>query len=393
MRFLLIVPYTYPDYSGSGINALNYARHLIGEGHDATLLTFNRKGKQKSRETRGNVPIRRILYFNNNKFTKFLSLFLIIPSYIVSIVKNDIVLIYGGHVIAFELAILMGRLFGKKVVFQSLLVGADDLTTLLNKGTRLLTSIRKFSMKRISLYHAINPEFTTLCPLVLKDRFRMLEAVQGVDIKIFSPGAGNETGRIRNEFGIGADEFLMVSVGFLIPRKGFGELFRVLSGLQFQFRLMVIGEYRFGDSHFLSGFREEAQNIIELGKELLGNEVIFTGPVDNMASYFRSADVFVLNSSQEGTPNSLLEAMASGLPVVIRQLNGLEGFLVANEKNGFIYHEDGRLLDILEQLYNDPELRETTGRSARMTIEQKATFSRVTDACLELLETTGTSSG
>ena len=393
MRFLLIVPYTYPDYSGSGINAVHFAGHLNHTGHSATVLSFNRKGKLKSRETRGGVTIRRILYLNKNGLTKLLSLFIIIPSYILNLARNDVILIYGGHVIAFEAAILIGRLLGRKVVFQSLMTGSDDLGTLLNQGNRLLTGIRKRVFKKLTFYHAINPEFTARCPAVLKQKIKILEAVQGVDTTVFRPGADRAPDGIRKELGIGENEFLIVSVGFLIPRKGFGELFKVLSGLQFPFRLVVIGEYRFEDSHFLSGFREEALQIVRQGKELLGDKVIFTGPVDRVAAHLISANVFVLNSRQEGTPNSMLEAMACGVPVVIRRLEGLEEFLIDHEKNGFIHDDEKKLNDILERLYSQPKLRNALGQSARKTIEQKASFDRVLDAYMEFLGSAGPSHG
>ena len=86
-------------------------------------------------------------------------------------------------------------------------------------------------------------------------------------------------------------------------------------------------------------------------------EVDFIGSQEHMASVYREADLLVMTSEHEGTPNVLLEAMASGLPVVATRVGGIpeiiddyRGLLVDPED------EDGLVAAILK-LIGDPRLR------------------------------------
>jgi glycosyltransferase involved in cell wall biosynthesis len=98
-------------------------------------------------------------------------------------------------------------------------------------------------------------------------------------------------------------------------------------------------------------------------------EVQFTGQVDDMLAWYRAADVFLLTSGYEGTPNVVLEAMASGLPVVATRVgdvpevitDGVTGYLAQADD------EDG-LADRLELLLRFPELRERMSRVSRAHI-------------------------
>ena len=69
----------------------------------------------------------------------------------------------------------------------------------------------------------------------------------------------------------------------------------------------------------------------------MGNYVTFKGQIQNeqIPDYLAASDVFVLPSLSEGFPNVLLEAMASGLPIVATNVGGIPEF-VKDGENGFI---------------------------------------------------------
>jgi glycosyltransferase involved in cell wall biosynthesis len=102
----------------------------------------------------------------------------------------------------------------------------------------------------------------------------------------------------------------------------------------------------------------------ELGFE--HGEVRFAGHVDDMQEHYRSADVFLLTSAYEGTPNVILEAMAAGLPVVTTGVGDVPE-IVTDGVTGYIAEpddEDG-LSKRLELLLRSSELRARIGRAAR----------------------------
>jgi len=377
IKFLLIVPYTYPDYSGSGRNAFNLGRYLNRKGIKVKVLTFNRQGRYKSYEIKDHLLIKRILYYNQNLFTKIFSLFLILPVYIKEICKHDLILIYGAHIIGYELIILLGKLLRKKVIFQSLLIGEDDIRTLLNRKCKILKLIYKFLFNRIDIYHAINKEFSRRYFNEYHMDKKILEIPQGVDTDIFKPVKSEQKKKIRMQLGLDQDVFIILTVGFLINRKGFAEVFSLLNTLNFQFNYIITGEYKFDNLHFLSYEKEKAEKLYNDGIMLLKDKLIFTGPVENVNEYFQASNVFLLNSSQEGLPNSLLEAMSVGMPVVTRNIPGIEDFIIYNQKNGFIFKDSSEMKDIIIQLYNNSDLRVKVGISARETIQKKASFNNV----------------
>ena len=85
--------------------------------------------------------------------------------------------------------------------------------------------------------------------------------------------------------------------------------------------------------------------------------------------FFKKADIFVLTSEFEGTPNVILEAMASGLPVVSSKVGNLP-FIIEDGMNGFFF--DGTvdaLFKLIGNLLKDPKRLDLIAFNARKTIE------------------------
>jgi teichuronic acid biosynthesis glycosyltransferase TuaC len=125
------------------------------------------------------------------------------------------------------------------------------------------------------------------------DRGRILVAPNAVDKKIFKPLPRHEC---RERLGIGAEEFVVVSVGHFIKRKGTHETLAALDGLK-------------GVSAFFIGHGPVLPQ---------GDNVVFRGRVENrdLPLFLSAADVFVLPTHAEGRCNAIEEALACGLPVI-----------------------------------------------------------------------------
>lgn len=120
----------------------------------------------------------------------------------------------------------------------------------------------------------------------------------------------------RQELGLPRDAKIILFVGNLIPRKGVEYLIRALPIILTKIPnalLVVVGD---------GSQRGELEQLVD---ELdLRSNVIFTGriPTERLCLYYGAADVFVLPSLHEGHPMVLLEAMASGLPVIATKVSG-----------------------------------------------------------------------
>ncbi|MEX1248618.1 MAG: glycosyltransferase family 4 protein [Anaerolineales bacterium] len=106
---------------------------------------------------------------------------------------------------------------------------------------------------------------------------------------------------------------------------------------------------------------------------------------------YRAANLFVYPSRHEGMPNAVLEAMASGLPVLATRIAGNEE-LVTEETGLLVLPEDtGALRSALERLLPDAELRRRMGAAARKRVAAEYSWRRVAEAYLDLMRNTAES--
>lgn len=126
----------------------------------------------------------------------------------------------------------------------------------------------------------------------------------GIDTKKFKPGKKPVKPRL-------------ITVSRLIKRKGIEFLIKALKGLDFE--LDIIGE------------GPELNNLKQLAKEV-NSKVNFLGYVkhDDLPKYYQKASIFVLPSLYEGMSNSVLEAMASGLPIITTNTGGTQELIHDN---------------------------------------------------------------
>ena len=103
-------------------------------------------------------------------------------------------------------------------------------------------------------------------------------------------------------------------------------------------------------------------------------DAIFTGYLDgeDLARAYASADFFVFPSTTDTFGNVILEAQASGLPVIVSDIGGPRD-LVDHGKDGLISkgHDVGELVEAIRTLANDSTLRLNMGKAARARVESR----------------------
>jgi len=169
----------------------------------------------------------------------------------------------------------------------------------------------------------------------------------GVDTELFAPSALQSTVNKR---------VVILSVGRLIPRKGFHDLIEALGDLKrFDFEVWIVGE----------GPERERLTALAASKGLT-ERIRFFGikPQAELAMLYRQADIYCLPTLNEGMSNTVLESMACGLPVVTTNVSG-NSELVTD--NGFVVQpgDKNALRDGLARLLSDIELQKSMGRMSR----------------------------
>lgn len=110
---------------------------------------------------------------------------------------------------------------------------------------------------------------------------------------------------------------------------------------------------------------------IALEAGLTSKSVEFHGLKSDVADFYHNADVFLLTSDWEGTPNVVLEAMASGLPVVATSVGGVSALIRHGETGYLVDPEDeDSLVEAVRDLVEDREKRIAFGARARKFVEQ-----------------------
>lgn len=169
----------------------------------------------------------------------------------------------------------------------------------------------------------------------------------------------HETERsIRQRWAISRDARLVGIVGRLVPVKNH-ELFlraarRVKSHLP-QARFLVVG-----DGDLRTGLERMAE---QLG---LGDAVVFTGWVHRLAPLYRALDLTVITSRNEGTPVSLIEALAAECPVVATDVGGVRDLLRDGAWGRLVASGDeAGLAHAMVELLSQPPNMETVSREVR----------------------------
>jgi glycosyltransferase involved in cell wall biosynthesis len=83
------------------------------------------------------------------------------------------------------------------------------------------------------------------------------------------------------------------------------------------------------------------------------NIVTFAGNVPNAYDYLKNSNAFIHCAEAEGTPNAVLEAMSTGVPVYCYNVVGIESLLGENNERGFIYHTIGELYVKLQKQFHE----------------------------------------
>jgi glycosyltransferase involved in cell wall biosynthesis len=168
----------------------------------------------------------------------------------------------------------------------------------------------------------------------------------------------------RALFNIKDNEFVVGYIGRLSEEKGVKYLIEailMLHDLNMPVKTIIIGE---------GPQRNELEDLVK--KTNIEDRIFFTGFQDNIEYWLPSIDVFALPSLTEGTPMSLLEAMAEGIPVVASAVGGVPQ-VVDSGKNGILVAagKSEEIKDAIHLLYKDEALRNSLSREAKKMMQMK----------------------
>jgi len=217
----------------------------------------------------------------------------------------------------------------------------------------LIVTISNYSLQKIQKHYSVDSAKVRIVP-------------NGVDTEKFKPTDQMEAA--RRQFDLGKEPIVLF-VGSIIPRKGLQFLIAAAKKVVKEYadvKFVIVGD---------GPQKNQLINSVEATK-LSGNfKFLANVKEDMLPALYNCADVFALPSIQEGQGIVLLEAEASGKPVVAFDIGGVNE-AVRNGETGLLIKrgDSGALADALLRLLGDKALREHMGVSGRKFVSENFTW-------------------
>lgn len=206
----------------------------------------------------------------------------------------------------------------------------------------------------------------------------------GVDLAEFSPGSRAEA---RRRLGLAGDEFIILQLGRLVPRKGIDNVIRAIARLDpgLRARLLVVG----GESAAPDeASTPEIARLRSVAAECGAAECVqFTGRRERAAlrDFYVAADVFVTTPWYEPFGITPLEAMACGTVVVGSAVGGIQHTVVDGVTGYLVPPRDPEsLAEVLAYLQANPAHAAALGRAGMRRVRSSYTWERVAEELAEV---------
>ncbi len=366
IRILMFCSYFPPQYSGAAKQAVALAHQLKKMGCRIEFATILDAELPVFDEYQG-FPVHRIdaggnrnqefpFWFNLFKFTW----------------KNrkrfDIFHSHGAHYINSAVGPI-SKMLGWKSLVKSTLYNND----LYGMKHRLSGKLHYTFLKMINAYIGISSDLVREFKGYGFSFKKIYYIPNGVDFDRFSASEQKHRIRLRKELGLPEKMKIVLSVGVFDKRKNIGWLIETwphINQAESKYFLLAIGPQS----------REDADGVFldslkKIEKSYQSNMKII-GHVEEIENYYRAADIFILPSKNEGLPNVILEAMASGLPCLTTRASGV-GDLVKEGVTGFFFETNQceGIIDKLSMFNGDVAVE--LGKNARKTAEKKFSLNAV----------------
>lgn len=369
LSILMLCPQYRPLVGGYERAAERLSIALAARGHRVTIITERRNSTWPKQEDQDGVRVRRLGCLYRPRLHMATSLLAFAVFLLIHGRRFQVWHIhqYGLHA---ALAVALGKLLRRPVVLKS--TSSKDQG--IHRATQGLPSSRITAglLRRVDAVIATTRETRAEALAFGIPESRAPVIGNGVDILTFRPRGDTQRARLREELGIVASGILLF-VGRLSEEKGLDDLLhawkKALPDLPDSWKLVLIGD---------GPMRERLATFVVA--EDLSSSVDFAGYQGNVETWMAVADIFVLTSHREGLANTMLEAMATGLPVVSTRVSGTTELLEETGAGTLVDIGDmERFAEAISNLVADPEQRARMGRAARAVIKARYGIDSITE--------------
>jgi glycosyltransferase involved in cell wall biosynthesis len=227
-----------------------------------------------------------------------------------------------------------------------------------NRKLRFYNRIERFVLRRADRIVAVSNSMKTLLTQhgVPAQKIRVIH--NAIDPGEVVPDTSSE--EIKRRHGLTSHQKVIGVIGRLSPEKGQMIFLRAMEKTVRSFpeaKALIIGEGQ--DQAMLEGFCREKG---------LSDHVVFLGYQEKIANYYQVLDLLVLPSLSEGLPNTVLEAMSFGVPVLATAVGGVPEII--QNGNGIMVspNDPGALAERMIGLLRDDALRQAIGLKGKNSL-------------------------
>ncbi len=376
---IALIRQDYHKYGGAERYVYHLSRELARRGHRVHIFAHTGKDElhhvSKINSSTSSITFHRVPIFGGAAFLRTLSFALfsrrqlkkdrfdIIHSFDRTFYQDVYRAGDGCHRewLSRSLKISSNRLSRKMIRLNPLHLTLLFLEKRIFKKCKKIIAIAKIGKEEIIRHYGVSPE-------------NIAVVYNGVDSEEFSPN-NRELLRsdIRGQFNLVEDDFVILFVGSGQRRKGLNYLIQAVSLLgRENVKLLIVGRDR---------KKPYSRLVRRLG---LNGKVIFIGGTTETRKFYAAADIFVLPTLYEPFGNACLEALASGLPIIISKCAGAAE-IIADGENGLLLNNPMDPEEIAQKIRMtfDDELRGKLGKNAWLLAE-KFTLTKNAEKTLEV---------
>ncbi|MCD0459859.1 glycosyltransferase [Roseiconus lacunae] len=333
-------------------------------GHDANILNLRSHSNAAPLWEQSGVPVHSIPHEGVNRW-------LVAPRLYKTLRKQrpDVIHIYGLR------ANLVGRVTAKLACDASIISGqvsTDDWRKWYHVSLDRMTSpcVDRYMTNADAVSRAFARREK------IPDE-KLVTIYNGIDVNRYCCDGGARTAA-REALNLTGNDVIFMMIANVRPAKNHAMLLDAVARLRSitsGFKVVLVGK------DFTGSFEDEIRS------RNLDDSVQYVGYQSDAGRLWPAADVAVLTSRWEGFPFSLLEAMASGLPVIATDVGGVSE-LIADQKSGFVVPPDApdSLCESMRLLVESPDKRSLMGRRGRERAKTEFGLSTMLDRLVHLYQ-------
>lgn len=383
MKILILTHYFQPHIGGIEIVAYNQAKEIVKRGHQVTIIT-SKVGEETEQEIIDGIKVIRVKalnFFENHFGVPYPILY---PKLLLrlneEIKESDVINTHGIVWMQSFFGAIISRIYQKPIVL-------NQHNTYINYKNPILRLIETIADKTIGRYTlnsadhiiAVSEETKKYVLSIAKKLNNISILYNGVNFKRFKPIRNKKI--VREELKINPEAFICLTIRRITFKNGIDTFLQVAK---------FFNKKREDILFVLGGKGPDTDIVKKYIKENHLSNVKLIGFIsdEELPYYYALSDIFILPSKTgEGFPMVVIEAFASGLPVIGTNTGG-QIEVIRDDQTGFIVepNEPKQIAKKIEYLYENKELLEEMSKNCRKLIEKEFSWGKNVDKLLSVYQ-------